>query len=108
MSRPPTSGTLISSESSRAICVAVACVLLGAATARAADDPWDLWEERMTGNEPLRMVFVGRFPSPEACIGKSLELSSAPPPAGTGRLGYTCLPSDAPARPAETPHPPKT
>jgi hypothetical protein len=92
----------------RAIRVAVACVLLGAATARAADEPWDLWEERMTGNEPLRMVFVGRFPSPEACISKSLELSSSPPPAGVGRLGYTCLPPEAPPRPAEPPRPPKT
>ena len=50
----------------RAMRVAVACLLLGAATARAADEPWDLWEERMTGYEPLRRVFVGRFPSPEA------------------------------------------
>ena len=108
MSRPPTSGTLVSSESMRAIRVAVACALLGAATARAADDPWDLWEERMTGNEPLRMVFVGRFPSPEACISKSLELSSSPPPTSSGRLGYTCLPSEAPPRPAGTPRPPKT
>ena len=108
MSRPPTSGTFVASESMRAIRVAVACVLLGAATARAADEPWDLWEERMTGNEPLRMVFVGRFPSPEACISKSLELSSSPPPAGVGRLGYTCLPPEAPPRPAEPPRPPKT
>jgi len=73
--------------------MAVACVLLAAATADAADEPWDLWEEHMMGNEPLRLVFVGRFPSPEACTRKSLELSSAPPPAGIGRLGYTCLPS---------------
>ena len=91
----------------RAIRVAVVCLLLGAATARAADEPWDLWEERMRGDEPLRMVLVARFPSPEACIRKSLELSSSPPPAGIGRLGYTCLPSEAPPRPAETPRPPK-
>jgi hypothetical protein len=83
----------------RAIRVAVACVLLGAAAARAADEPWDLWEERMMGNEPLRMVFVERFPSPEACIKKSLEVSSSPPPAGISRLGYTCLPSDTGAAP---------
>jgi hypothetical protein len=83
----------------RAIRAAVACVLLGAATAGAADEPWDLWGERMVGNEPLRMVFVGRFSSPEACVRKSLELSSSPPPARIGRLGYTCLPSDTAAAP---------
>ena len=83
----------------RAIRVAVACVLLGAASARAADEPWDLWEERTMGDEPLRMVFVGRFPSPEACISKSLQLSSSPPPAGSSRLGYTCLPPDTGSAP---------
>ena len=79
----------------RAICLAVACVLLAAATAGSTDEPWDLWEERMTGNEPLRMVFIGRFPSPQACNRKALELSSSPPPAGITRLGYTCLPPEA-------------
>ena len=78
----------------RALRVAVAGVLLAAATTTAADEPWDLWEERMMGNEPLRMVFVKRFPSPEACTSKALELSSSPPPAGSRRLGYTCLPRD--------------
>jgi hypothetical protein len=77
----------------------VACVLLAAATAGSADEPWDLWEERMTGNEPLRMVFIGRFPSPQACNRKALELSSSPPPAGITRLGYTCLPPEAQAAP---------
>ena len=83
----------------RAIHVAVACVLLAAATAGSADEPWDLWEERMTGNAPLRMVFIGRFPSPRACNSKALELSSSPPPAGITRLGYTCLPSEAQSAP---------
>ena len=83
----------------RAIRVAVACVLLGAATAGHADEPWDLWEERMVGSEPLRMVFVGRFPSPQACNTKALELSSTPPPAGITRLGYTCLPPEPQSAP---------
>ena len=81
----------------RVIHVAVACILLAAATAGSADEPWDLWEERMTVNEPLRMVFVGRFPSPHACNTKALELSSAAPRTGSTRLGYTCLPPDSPA-----------
>jgi hypothetical protein len=83
----------------RAIRAAVACVLLGAATAGYADEPWELWEERIVGKEPLRMVFVGRFPSPHACNTRALELSSTPPPAGFIRLGYTCLPAEAPAAP---------
>lgn len=88
----------------RAICLAVACVLLAAATAGSADEPWDLWEERMTGNEPLRMEFIGRFPSPQACNRKALELSSSPPPAGITRLGYTCLPPEPQSAPRrETP-----
>ena len=81
----------------RTIHVAVACVLLAAATAGSADEPWDLWEERMTVNEPLRMVFVGRFPSPRACNVKALELSSTAPHAGSTRLGYTCLPAESPS-----------
>jgi hypothetical protein len=81
----------------RAIHVAVAGILLAAATVGWADEPWDLWEERMTVSEPLRMVFVGRFPSPQACNARALELSSAAPHTGTTRLGYTCLPSDSPA-----------
>jgi hypothetical protein len=80
----------------RPIHVAVACVLLAAATAGRADEPWDLWEERMTVDEPLRMVFVGRFPSPQACNAKALELSSAAPHTGSTRLGYTCLPPESP------------
>lgn len=83
----------------RTIPVAVAFVLLAAATAGSADEPWDLWEERMTGNEPLRMVFVGRFPSPQACNAKALELSSTSPPAGITRLGYTCLPPEEQSAP---------
>ena len=83
----------------RAIYVAVACVLLGAATAGSADEPWDLWEERMTGNEPLRMEFIGRFPSPQACNTKALELSSTSPPPGSTRLGYMCLPPEAQSAP---------
>jgi hypothetical protein len=81
----------------RTIHVAAACVLLAAATAGWADEPWDLWEERMTVDEPLRMVFVGRFPSPQACNAKALELSSAAPHTGSTRLGYTCLPPESPA-----------
>lgn len=81
----------------RAIHVAVACVLLAAVTAGSADEPWDLWEERLTVTEPLRMVFVGRFPSPQACNARALELSSIAPHTGSTRLGYTCLPSESPA-----------
>ncbi|HTI56498.1 MAG TPA: hypothetical protein VMC04_19840 [Verrucomicrobiae bacterium] len=89
----------------RAIHVAAACILLAAATAGSADEPWDLWEERMTGHEPLRMVFVGRFPSPQACNAKALELSSAAPAAGITRLGYMCLPPEAQSAPRRDPTP---
>src|SRR5690349_12477371 len=55
----PTGPDEATSESMRAIHVAVAGILLAAATVGWADEPWDLWEERMTVSEPLRMVFVG-------------------------------------------------
>lgn len=90
----------------RPIHVAVACVLLAAATAGRADEPWDLWEERMAVDEPLRMVFVGRFPSPQTCNAKALELSSTSPLAGINRLGYTCLPPEAQSAPRRDTTPP--
>ncbi len=59
-------------------------------------EPWELWEERLVGQQPLEMVFVERLPSSEACYAKASALWSQPVPAGVTRLGYTCLP----ARPA--------
>ncbi len=84
----------------RAIRAAVAGLLLAAAATGSADEPWDLWEERMTRDEPLRMVFVGRFPSSQACNVRALELMGTESSAALGvttRLGYTCLPPDSPA-----------
>ena len=83
----------------RAIRLGVAFLLLGAATVARADEPWDLWEERLVGREPLRMLFVARFPSSTACQARARELWNSPPPAGATRLGYTCLPSEPPAAP---------
>lgn len=87
----------------RAIRSGVACVLLLAATVAHADEPWDLWEERLVGKDPLRMVFVGHFPSSRACQARAAELWNSPAPAGVTRLGYTCLPAEPPPRLDPTP-----
>jgi hypothetical protein len=89
----------------RAIRSGVACFLLIAAAAApaAADEPWDLWEERLVGQEPLRMVFVARLPSSRACQARAAELWSSAAPAGVTRLGYTCLPTEPPPRLDPTP-----
>ena len=87
----------------RAIRSGVACVLLLAATVAHADEPWDLWEERLVGKDPLRMVFGGHFPSSRTCQARAAELWSSPAPAGVPRLGYTCLPAEPPPRLDPTP-----
>ena len=87
----------------RAIGSGVACLLLLAATVARADEPWDLWEERLVGKDPVRMVLIGHFPSSRACQARALELGSSPAPAGVTRLGYTCLPAEPPSRPNPTP-----
>ena len=89
----------------RALRLGVAWVLLGAATVARADEPWDLWEERIAGKEPLRMVFVARFPSSPACQAKASALWTSPSPAGVTRLGYMCLPAEPSAAPAREPDP---
>ena len=81
----------------------VACLLLLAATVAHADEPWDLWEERLVGKDPVRMVLVGHFPSSQACQARAAELWNSPAPAGVTRLGYTCLPADPPPRLDPTP-----
>jgi hypothetical protein len=70
-----------------------------------ADEPWDLWEERIAGKEPLRMVFVARFPSSRACQAQASALWTSPSPAGVTRLGYMCLPAEPSAAPAREPDP---
>jgi hypothetical protein len=87
----------------RAIRLGVACLLLLAATGARADEPWDLWEERLVGKDPLRMVLVGHFPSSPACQTRALELWNSPAPAGFTRLGYMCLPAEPPPRVDPTP-----
>ena len=73
--------------------VALIGLLLAVRAATAAEEPWELWEERMVGREPLRMVFVARLPSSEACHARAAELWNSPVLAGVTRLGYTCLPA---------------
>ena len=87
----------------RAIRFGVACLLLLAATGARADEPWDLWEERLVGKDPVRMVLIGHFPSSRACQAQALELGSSPAPAGVTRLGYMCLPAEPPPRVDPTP-----
>ncbi len=87
----------------RAIRLGVACLLLLAATVARADEPWDLWEGRLVGKDPLRMVLVGHFSSSRACQARALELWSSPAPAGVTRLGYMCLPAEPPPRVDPTP-----
>jgi hypothetical protein len=87
----------------RAIGSGVACLLLLAATVARADEPWDLWEERLEGKDPVRMVLVGSFPSSQACQTRAEQLWNSPAPAGVTRLGYTCLPAEPPSRPNPTP-----
>ena len=77
----------------RTIHVAVIVALLAVCTAAAAEEPWELWEERMVGREPLKIIFVARLPSSQACHTKAAELWKSPVPAGVTRLGYTCLPA---------------
>ena len=89
----------------RALRHGVAWVLLGAATVAQADEPGDLWEERIVGKEPLRMVFVARLPSSLACQAKASALWNSPSPAGVTRLGYMCLPAEPSAQPAREPDP---
>ena len=89
----------------RALRLGVAWVLLCAATVAQADEAWDLWEERIVGREPLRMVFIARFPSSPACQAKVSELWTRPAPADVTRLGYTCLPAGPSAGPAREPDP---
>jgi hypothetical protein len=76
----------------RTIHVALIGLLL-AVGATPAEEPWELWEERMVGRQPLKMVFVARLPSSEACHARAAELWNSPVPAGVTRLGYTCLPA---------------
>ena len=83
----------------RTVHVALIGLLLAVAVAPAAEEPWELWKERMVGPEPLEMLFVARLPSSVACQAKAAQLWSSPVPAGVTRLGYTCLP----ARPASGP-----
>ena len=87
----------------RAIRFGVACLLLLAGTGARADEPWDLWEERLVGKDPVRMVLIGHFPSSRACQAQALELGSSPAPAGVTRLGYMCLPAEPPPRVDPTP-----
>lgn len=87
----------------RAIRCGVVCLLLLAATAAHADEPWDLWEERLAGRDPLRMVFVAHFASSQACQARATELWNSPMPAGVTRLGYMCLPAGPPPRLDPTP-----
>lgn len=74
----------------------VVCLLLLAATSAHADEPWDLWEERLVGKDPLRMVFVEHLPSSRACQVRASELWNSPTPPGVTRLGYMCLPTEPP------------
>jgi len=87
----------------RAILFGMGCLLLLAATVAQADEPWDLWEERFVGSDPLRMVFVGHFPSSPACQARASELWNSPTPPGVTRLGYMCLPAEPPPRVDPTP-----
>jgi hypothetical protein len=73
--------------------------LLALSTAAGAEEPWELWEERMVGQEPVKMIFVARLPSSEACHAKAAELWNSPVPPGVVRLGYTCLPASQPPGP---------
>jgi hypothetical protein len=83
----------------RSLHVVLIGALLAVSTAAVAEEPWELWEERMVGQDPVKMIFVARLPSSEACHAKAAELWNGPVPAGVTRLGYTCLP----ARPAPGP-----
>ena len=47
----------------RTVHVALIGLLLAVAVVPVAEEPWELWEERMVGPEPLEMVFVARLPS---------------------------------------------
>ncbi len=67
--------------------------MLAIVAALPSHEPWELWEERIVGQQPLEMVFVERLPSPEACYAKASGPWSRPVPAGVTRLGYTCLPA---------------
>jgi hypothetical protein len=65
----------------------------------AAAEPWELWEELVPANAPLRTRLVERLPSSEACQSRARQLSETPAPESMLRLGYTCLPA-APRPPA--------
>ena len=54
--------------------------MLAVSVAPAAEEPWELWEERMVGREPLEMVFVARLPSSVACHARAAELWNSPAP----------------------------
>lgn len=76
---------------------ALICLLLVGVAAGQADEEWELWEEIISGNGPLRMQLVARFPSSAACQSRALALSDTPPPDSVRRLGYTCLPAAPPS-----------
>ena len=73
--------------------VALIGLLLVVSAASVAEEPWELYEERLVAREPLEMIFVARLPSSQACHAKAAELWNSPVPAGVTRLGYTCLPA---------------
>jgi len=83
----------------RTLSVALIGALPMVSAAPAAEEPWELWEERMVGQQPLKMVFVARLPSSEACHSRAAELWNSPVPTGVTRLGYTCLPASPPPGP---------
>jgi hypothetical protein len=83
----------------RTIHVALIGLLLVVYPASVAEEPWELYEERLVPREPLKMIFVARLPSSQACHARAAELWDSPVPPGVTRLGYTCLP----ANPASAP-----
>jgi hypothetical protein len=77
---------------------ALTCLLL-VGVAVAADEQWELWEEFVPPNAPLRTRLIDRFPSSEACQSRARQLSEAATPKTVLRLGYTCLPAAPPPEP---------
>lgn len=71
----------------------------------AAEEEWELWEEFVPANAPLRTRLVGRFPSAGACQARARQLSETAAPESVRRLGYTCLPAMPPQPPTASPSP---
>jgi hypothetical protein len=75
---------------------ALTCLILVGAVL-AADEQWELWEELVPANAPIRMRLIDRFPSSEACQSRALQLSETEATPSERRLGFTCLPATPPA-----------